>query len=346
VSLSGAADALGLPESLVQRSAEARAAETGQSVDDILAAWAGGEAVAAAPSEEAVSEPEPADTQEPAEPDEETAPEPATPVIDAPEPATAPPAMGVPTRAPVPAEVTAAEAAHLPEVVTVPTAGIKERTNFVIPTWLTGLMLVIPLFALFALGGSATGACGEATELNTDVITGEIVNCDGSEFTGGGAGGGGTDFIALGGDIYDGAAVAGVNCAGCHGANGQGGVGPALGGVLTTFGACSDHSQWVALGSGGWPDSTYGDTNKPVNPPGMPGFGGSLTEEQIAAVSAFERVRFGGQSPEEALSDCGLAEPAEGDGGEGGEPGEEGATSTTVPTEGEGDPEASSADMG
>ena len=50
----------------------------------------------------------------------------------------------------------------------------------------------------------------------------------------------------------------------------------------------------------------------------MPGFGSSLSEEQIAAVSAFERVRFGGQEPEAALSDCGLAEdPEEGAGQEG-----------------------------
>ncbi len=40
--LSAAAAALGLPEDLAQRSAEARAAETGASVDDVLAAWAGG----------------------------------------------------------------------------------------------------------------------------------------------------------------------------------------------------------------------------------------------------------------------------------------------------------------
>jgi len=38
-----AAAAMGLPEVLVQRSAEARASDTGASVDDILAAWAGGE---------------------------------------------------------------------------------------------------------------------------------------------------------------------------------------------------------------------------------------------------------------------------------------------------------------
>jgi hypothetical protein len=40
--LAAAAAALGTPEALVQRSAAARAAETGASVDDILTAWAGG----------------------------------------------------------------------------------------------------------------------------------------------------------------------------------------------------------------------------------------------------------------------------------------------------------------
>lgn len=331
MSLSGAAAALGLPEALVQRSAEARAAETGQSVDDILAAWAGGEASPPSGGDVAVSdetaplEPEPA-AEEPAAPAEA----PPAPVIDTPQPAAAA-ATGTPSRAPVPAEVTAAEAAHLPEVITVPTAGIRERTNFSIPRWLTGLLIIVPVFALFALGGSSTGACGEATELGIDVITGEIVNCDGSEFTGGGAGGGATDFIAMGGEIYGGTGVSGVNCSSCHGANGEGGVGPALGGVLTTFGACTDHIAWVELGSGGYPDG-YGDTNKPTAG-GMPPFGGSLSEEQIAAVSAFERVRFGGQAPEEALVDCGLAEgEAEGGGeGEG-----DGTTGSSVPTEGGG----------
>lgn len=50
--LSAAAAALGIPESLVQRSADARAAESGSSADEILAAWAGGEvAPSAAPSQ-------------------------------------------------------------------------------------------------------------------------------------------------------------------------------------------------------------------------------------------------------------------------------------------------------
>jgi hypothetical protein len=343
MSLSDAAAALGLPEALVQRSAEARAAESGASVDEILAAWAGGEGAAepaaepeAPPAEEAVEEPEAAE-----EPETVSAP---TPVIETPEPTSAPaPAApaAAPGRAPVPAEVTAAEAAHLPEVITVPTAGIKERTNFTIPRWLTALMLIAPLFALFALGGSATGACGEGTELRVDVISGDIVNCDGSEFTGGGAGGGGTDFIALGGDLYAGNVTPAATCAGCHGASGQGsGNFPPLTGVLTTFGACEDHIEWVTLGSQGFSaQGTYGDTNKPVNG-GMPPHA-ALTDEQLRSVAAFERVRFGGANPEETLVDCGLVE-AEGE-GEAPAEGEEGETpsETTVPTDTTVAPEAS-----
>ena len=45
---------LGIPETLVQRSAEARAEATGNTVEEILQSWAGGEAVASsAPVEEA-----------------------------------------------------------------------------------------------------------------------------------------------------------------------------------------------------------------------------------------------------------------------------------------------------
>jgi cytochrome c oxidase cbb3-type subunit II len=55
--LTSASAALGLPESLVRRSAEARAAETGASVDEVLAAWAGGGSVPTPP----VGSPEPAE---------------------------------------------------------------------------------------------------------------------------------------------------------------------------------------------------------------------------------------------------------------------------------------------
>jgi mono/diheme cytochrome c family protein len=349
--LSAAAEALGVPEAIVQRSAAARAAETGMSVDEVLAAWAGGGSVAGGgpPSAEAEPAAEPETTPEAAPAAEEAAPTPEAPAPA--EPATAPAAAAGPvTRAPIPAEVTAAEAASLPEVITVPTAGIRERTNLAIPRWMAAVMLIIPVFAIFALGGSATGECGDSTELNTDVITGEVVNCDGTEFTGSGAGGGGgADFIAMGEELYIGAPA----CDGCHGANGEGGVGPGFAGVVTTFGSCADHIEWVTLGSAGFQAegrSTYGDTNQPVDG-GMPTFGDSLSAEQIAAVTAFERVRFGGANPEETLTDCGLAEPegeeAPAEGGttvpgeeapdEGGTtvPGEEapadGATTTTTP---------------
>lgn len=336
--LSAAAAALGIPEAIVQRSAAARAAETGMTVDEVLASWAGGGSVAGA---SALSGPSP--TAEEAPTDSETAAEgeegeektvtekaPAEPVAAV----LSGPPTGPVTRSPIPAEVTAAEAAGLPEVITVPTAGIRERTNLAIPRWLAAVMLIIPAFALFALGGSATGECGEATELATNVITGQVVNCDGTEFTGSGAGGGGGDFVAMGEDVY----VNVANCDGCHGAQGQGGVGPGFSGVLTTFGSCADHIEWVSLGSSGFQaagESTYGDTDKAIGG-GMPAFGTSLTEEQLASAVAFERVRFGGADPAGTLTDCGLA-PAEG--GEGGAPGEttpdgeppaEGEPTTTV----------------
>ncbi len=322
--IAAAAAALGIPEDLVRRSAEARATETGSTVDEILAAWAGG---APAPAGQTSTE-EASPATEP-EPDVQldTAAAEAEPEISIDLPPSEAQPVGAITRAPVPSEVTMAEAANLPVVVTVPTVGIKERTNFAIPKWLATLFLIVPLFALFALGGSATGECGSATELETDVVSGEAVNCDGSTFEGSGVGGGGTDFIALGEAIYLGEEVSGVNCAGCHGAGGGGGAGPALNGVLNVFGACADHIEWIDLATPGLQaagETTYGDTNKPLGGFGapMPGFGNSLSEEQIAAVSAFERVRFGGQDPEESLTDCGLAEEAT-DGGETAPEGEE-----------------------
>ena len=346
--LAAAAAALGIPELLVQRSAEARAAETGASVAEILAAWAGGESGPAAAAQPAPSEPK--DIASLAASVEGTGAEPAasevTIEIPGESPAEREPAAATATtivRAPGPTEVTAAEAASLPVVITVPTSGIKERTNFAVPKWLAVTFFIAPLIALFSLGGSATGECGTATELETNVITGEIVNCDGSEFTGSAVGGGGTDFIALGEAIYQGGEVSGVNCAGCHGAGGGGGAGPALNAVLRVFGSCADHNEWIALGTSGLQAagrSTYGDTNKPLGGFGapMPGFGSSLSEEQIAAVSAFERVRFGGQDPEAALSDCGLVDdPEDGEAGEGA--GEDGADTEQPPdtTETDGD---------
>ncbi|MDP9495811.1 MAG: hypothetical protein M3P87_11285 [Actinomycetota bacterium] len=337
--VTAAATALGVPEALVRRSAAARATATGMTVDEVLTAWAGGAAVAGdAPTPEpAVSgtadeeSAPPSVGEAPTDPPAEQGDNP-PPSVAEPEPQVlAPASPGITTRAPIPAEVSAAEAASLPEVVTVPTAGIRERTNFLFPRWLAAVMLIIPLFALYALGGSATGICGEATELLTDVVSGEIVNCDGSEFTGSGIGGGGTDYVALGERVYNGE---GATCDGCHGAGGGGGVGPALTGVLTTFGACTDHMEWVRLGTSGFQAAgraTYGDTGKTVGGGGTMPPHASLSEEQLAAVVVFERVRFGGEAPDQVLVDCGVGPeepPAEGE--EGAPPPDDGAVTTTT----------------
>lgn len=74
-----AAEALGIPEALVQRSAAARAAETGTGVDEVLAAWAGGGDVPAAKTAEAPPTDEVAEETAPAPSaaDEVVAPPPA-----------------------------------------------------------------------------------------------------------------------------------------------------------------------------------------------------------------------------------------------------------------------------
>ena len=74
--LSKVAELLNAPESLVHRSAEARAEASGRTVDEVLQSWAGGESVAAAekpveetPPVEEVAQPvdEKKDVEEPKE---------------------------------------------------------------------------------------------------------------------------------------------------------------------------------------------------------------------------------------------------------------------------------------
>ena len=274
--LSAAAQAMGVPEPIVERSARARAAASGQSYEDILAAWAGGQAVAAAPAEAPAETPAEAPAEAPAETaatDSEPAPAAAPAAPAEPAPAAAPAAVTPP---PAPETVTPEEALEYPVVVTVPTAGIAERTGFSIPMWLGMLLLLVPAFGLIYLAvGSGATECGAGTALAADRVTGELVNCDGTPFEGRGAAGGGADFIAMGEEIY-------ASCAGCHGPQGQGqGNFPALTGVTTTFSACVDHIEWVTLGSNGFTargDSTFGDTGKRI--------GGGMRVRELAHARA------------------------------------------------------------
>ncbi len=84
--LAPAAQALNAPETIVLRSAEAKAKATGASVDDVLAAWAGGGSVAAAApppagAPAAAPDPEPTDPSDSPAPSQAAAPDPAVPAV-------------------------------------------------------------------------------------------------------------------------------------------------------------------------------------------------------------------------------------------------------------------------
>ncbi len=96
--LTAAADALSVPESLVQRSAAARATANGTSVDDVLSAWAGG-----APAAGAAPAPSPPATEEEAPVATEPATEaPAPPPEPAAQPEVVAPAAAVVVAEPEP----------------------------------------------------------------------------------------------------------------------------------------------------------------------------------------------------------------------------------------------------
>ena len=290
------AEILNAPVDLVQRSAEARAAASGVSVDDVLSSWAGGESVAAsAPKEEAPVEEAPKEEAVVEDTVEEEAP-----VEEAPKEE---------------AVVATAVTRQVTKSISFAneTMGIKINSENLLPKWLNFSFIIIPLFILIGLiSSSNTQECGERGMLSVDRKSQEAVNCDGSPYEGRGVAATNTiNYIALGQEVYAGAAA----CAGCHGGGGGGGVGPAfIGGALyTTFPTCADHTKWIQLGSAGWQAEvgpTYGAEDT-VSIGGMPGFQGKLTEDELYAVVVFERVVFGGGNTEEVLSDCGLLETEE-----------------------------------
>ena len=292
------AEILNAPVDLVQRSAEARAAASGVSVDDVLSSWAGGESVAAsAPKEEAPVEEAPKEEAVV----EETVKE-ETPVEEAPKEE---------------AVIATAVTRQVTKSISFAneTMGIKINSENLLPKWLNFSFIIIPLFILIGLiSSSNTQECGERGMLNVDRKSQEAVNCDGSPYEGRGVAATNTiNYIALGQEVYAGAAA----CAGCHGGGGGGGVGPAFtgGALYTTFPSCADHTKWIQLGSAGWQAEvgpTYGAEDT-VSIGGMPGFQGKLTEDELYAVVVFERVVFGGGNTEEVLSDCGLLETEEED---------------------------------
>ncbi len=278
------AEAKGMPASLSKRSAEARAKKTGESLEAVLIEWAGldpdtvvGDS-AAAPAAAPVAAAAPAEASEESASEESASEE----------------AGSDPT------EVEVIEGDAPDETADEVPDGTPTATSSRYPVWLTAAFVLIPILAvMYILIAPAGPDCGTGGQLLVDPSTGNAVNCDGSAY-----GTSTVDNFAAGAAVY-------TQCVACHGADGSGGVGPAFnnGAVLATFPAdsCNDHIDWVAIGTGGWPDSTYGANAKPVGGGGvMPPFGTTLDEVALAQVVLYERVQFGGQDLNEAELDCGL----------------------------------------
>ena len=122
------------------------------------------------------------------------------------------------------------------------TAGTRARRS--IPVW--AVMLVVAL-GLLGCGG------GDTTEADVGRLEQAFESAD----------------VTLGSEVF------GDSCSVCHGSDGGGGVGAALGGVSERL-TVRDHLSVVWTGRGS-----------------MPPFGGLLTDAEIAAVVAYQRSTFG-----------------------------------------------------
>jgi mono/diheme cytochrome c family protein len=269
-----------VPAALLERAAAARASAQGVSTEDVVRLWAGVAADAAPTAATPAVDPAPTPAEAVAPPPVAAAEPPAKPEADA--------AVEVLEPTAPPPDTEASE----PEVEAQPTEVLGG-----VPAWMAAAFALIPLIAvMYALSVPNGPDCGNSGQLTVDPVSGNAVNCDGSTY-----GSSEGNLVAAGEEIFS------ASCAACHGAGGGGGAGPALNGgaVLTTFTSCSDHVAWVALGTAAWPEATYGDVEKPVGGFGvMPGFRSSLSDEDLVAVTAYERVAFGGESREETLEMC------------------------------------------
>jgi cytochrome c553 len=172
------------------------------------------------------------------------------------------PTAATPATTPVPAaEAPAPVAAAVPASAPAAAMAVADRgPRSGVPYWMMPVLIILPIWALLYLG--SFGSKGNV------VLTPQQV----------------------------GAKVFTTNCATCHGAKGEGGVGPALAGgdAKVTFPNEADHIAWVETGSAPHKGQPYGDPARPggqrvAASGGMPGFKGPLTDAEIAAVVAYER---------------------------------------------------------
>jgi len=169
----------------------------------------------------------------------------------------APPSSGAPAPAAAGSAAPAGVATQtLPRYI--PEPGPKSG----IPVWMMPVILILPLWAIVYIG-----AFGEQT--SNEPLTG----------------------VALGAQIFT-----SQGCGGCHGARGQGGVGPKLsqGDTKLTFPDEQAHVDFVKQGSGPIKGQPYGDAGRPggqrtAASGGMPAFGTQLSDEEVRAVVLYER---------------------------------------------------------
>lgn len=176
-------------------------------------------------------------------------------------------APAAPAEAGVPAPAQAAAAPATPEapVVEEPAAPpfVPPAARSGIPVWVVPILAVLPVWAFAYLGA-----------LNPPSAAAPVLT-----------------------PIQAGAQVFAKNCSPCHGAQGQGGVGPKLAGgeAKLTFPNEADHIAWVDTGSISKGKGTpYGDPGRPggqhvVKVAGMPPFKGTLSDTEIKNVVTFER---------------------------------------------------------
>jgi mono/diheme cytochrome c family protein len=133
------------------------------------------------------------------------------------------------------------------------------------PMWVMPVLVLLPLWGIVYLGafGSRTKAVANSP-------------------------------VTVGAGVYTSA-----GCAACHGANGEGGVGPQLnsGAVLKQWPNVQDHIAWVHTGGATHIGQTIGGVVVTAGN-AMPGFNGVISDAQIADVVCYERVTFGGSPPD------------------------------------------------
>jgi mono/diheme cytochrome c family protein len=174
-------------------------------------------------------------------------------------PAAAEAAVPATAEAPVPAAAAAAPAIVEPE----PAPYIEPpASRSGIPAWVVPVLALLPVWAFAYLGA-----------LNPPSSAAPVLT-----------------------PIQQGAQVFAKNCSPCHGAQGEGGVGPKLAGgeAKLTFPNEADHIAWVDTGSAPHKGQPYGDPARPggqhiAKSGGMPPFKGTLTDAEIKNVVTFER---------------------------------------------------------